>query len=224
VFQWYETEDQVHIIGGATEGDHDSHITTTYSYDTGWFDHRIDSEAFNNPMGHHNPDEWPLNSTVQINSRVKIGDFLLGTDLKEKFNEFSVFTSDERPSNPAIKMHAGLYFHANDVWKPQIGDIRVQFSYAGKTGDQVTVIGKQSGREIRPFETETGDELLILHSGLKTASDLFQHEHAQNRFQTYVFRFGGWLIAFLGFNCLSSFLDILGTFYVHNYVWNYNND
>jgi len=37
----------------------------------------------------------------------QIGGFLLGDKLKEKFTEFTQFTSDERPSNPSIKMHAG---------------------------------------------------------------------------------------------------------------------
>lgn len=72
-----------------------------------------------------------------MNSRAKLGNFILGKDLKDKFTEFTVFTSDERPRNPEIKMHAGLYFHAEDVWKAQVGDIRVQFSYAGRDGDQV---------------------------------------------------------------------------------------
>ena len=34
-------------------------------------------------------------------------------------------------------MHAGLYFHAKDVWESDVGDIRVQFSYAGREGEQV---------------------------------------------------------------------------------------
>ena len=36
-------------------------------------------------------------------------------------------------------MHAGLYFHAKDVWESEVGDIRVQFSYAGRDGEQVSV-------------------------------------------------------------------------------------
>ena len=57
--------------------------------------------------------------------------------MKAKFEEFTTFTSDERPSDPGIKMHAGLYFHAKDVWESDVGDIRVQFSYAGREGEQV---------------------------------------------------------------------------------------
>ena len=74
---------------------------------------------------------------VKTNDRAKIGGFLLGKELKAKFEEFTQFTSDERPSDPGIKMHAGLYFHAKDVWESEVGDIRVQFSYAGRDGEQV---------------------------------------------------------------------------------------
>ena len=44
---------------------------------------------------------------ISVNPRVKIGGFLLGDQLKEKFKEFTQFTSDERPANPTMKMHAG---------------------------------------------------------------------------------------------------------------------
>ena len=76
---------------------------------------------------------------MNTNDRVKIGGFLLGKELKSKFDEFTQFTSDERPSDPNIKMHAGLYFHAKDVWESEVGDIRVQFSYAGRDGEQVII-------------------------------------------------------------------------------------
>ena len=34
-------------------------------------------------------------------------------------------------------MFSGLYFHAKDVWEPDVGDVRVQFAYAGRDGEQV---------------------------------------------------------------------------------------
>ena len=64
--------------------------------------------------------------------------------MKAKFEEFTTFTSDERPSDPGIKMHAGLYFHAKDVWESDVGDIRVQFSYAGREGEQVINAGNMA--------------------------------------------------------------------------------
>ena len=137
MYQWYEVEDRTSTHN---EGEHDFQAeTTTYSYATGWFDQPINSDAFDSSMGHHNPeaDEWTLNSTTVTNPRAKIGGFLLGDELKARFDDFTVFTSDERPASRDIKMHAGLYFHAQNVWKPEVGDVRVQFSYAGHDGDMV---------------------------------------------------------------------------------------
>ena len=158
MYQWYEIEDRRDSPAGVHGGDHDgnnlyniyilnsiiqsffyylAHVETTYSYDKDWFDIRIDSETFDNSLGHHNPESWPYNASVKTNARVKIGGFLLGKVVKQKFKDYVHFTSDERPDNRDIKMHAGLYFHAKDVWQPDVGDIRVHFSYAGKDGDLV---------------------------------------------------------------------------------------
>jgi hypothetical protein len=42
-----------------------------------------------------------------VNPRVKIGNFLLGSGLKEKFLDFKPFTSDERPRLDGVKIYAG---------------------------------------------------------------------------------------------------------------------
>ena len=39
--------------------------------------------------------------------------------------------------NCNLNFFAGLYFHAKDVWEPEVGDVRVQFAYAGRDGEQV---------------------------------------------------------------------------------------
>ena len=99
---------------------------------------------------------------------------------------------------------------------------------------QITVVGRQSGREIRPFPVqETGGELLIMQQGLRKPEEVFQHEHAQNRslplpaglskpffkicfstldhrLNTLINRGSGWFCLFLGFNCASTLLDVIG--------------
>ena len=91
------------------------------------------------------------------------------------------------------------------------------------------MVGKQSGREIRPYLTQTGEELLFLYPGTRKPEEVFHFEHSQNRYvvsfsehfknkltkpfhrlQTWLLRLLGWFVMFLGFNCMSNLLDIIG--------------
>ena len=146
-------------------------------------------------VGHHNPhlDSWPANSSLVTNTRVKVGGFLLGTDLKEKFTDFKPFTSDFKPAHAEFKIYAGLYYHSNNLWSPEVGDHRVQFSYAGRHGDEVTVVGRQSGRELRPYQTTAGEDILLLRPGHREVEEVFNSEHYNNRTTTWIYRLAGWL-------------------------------
>ena len=73
-----------------------------------------------------------------------------------------------------------------------VGDYRVQFSYSGRHGDLYTAVGRQAGREVRPYQTETGEELLLLHQGVRGAGEVFQTEHNNNRTATWIYRLAGW--------------------------------
>lgn len=89
--------------------------------------------------------DLPVKSEIRINSDVRLGSFLLGPELKDKFTNFIQFTSGERPaySHP-IKVHMGLYYHSSSIWNPQIGDLRVQFSFAGATDTFVRQLNKKA--------------------------------------------------------------------------------
>lgn len=80
----------------------------------------------------------PLHSNVQISPFVRVNQLIVGWELKQKFNDFIEFTGDERPERRDIKLHMGIYYHCDDVWNPEIGDIRVQFYYCGVNGEPVS--------------------------------------------------------------------------------------
>ena len=74
----------------------------------------------------------PLETELQVASHVYVGVFHLSQHLIQgSFTHFHPLTGDEQPSDQRIKLHAGLYFHCEDLFNPQVGDIRIQFSYAG---------------------------------------------------------------------------------------------
>ena len=75
---------------------------------------------------------------MQISPFVRVNQLIVGWELKQKFNDFIEVTGDERPERRDIKLHMGIYYHCDDVWNPEIGDIRVQFYYSGVNGEPVS--------------------------------------------------------------------------------------
>ncbi|XP_021924095.1 transmembrane protein 43 homolog isoform X2 [Zootermopsis nevadensis] len=153
--------------------------------------------------------EFPLKTTVYVNERVSVGRYMFGAALIDKFSDFVLVTSDERPERRDIKLHAGLYYHSRDVWNPEVGDIRVQFSYAGRADEEVSVVGMQVGKEIQPYRTFSGNEILMLRHGRLTVEEMFLDEQARNQWLTWAYRALGWLMMFLGANCVSNILQII---------------
>ncbi|XP_069692898.1 transmembrane protein 43 homolog isoform X2 [Periplaneta americana] len=205
MYQWVEEEHNREVV----PGDHEF-VDASYSYTTEWRDKLIDSSLFYSISGHHNPKEFPLKSTVYVSEHVSVESYVFGSALKEKFSDFILVTSDERPERKDIKLHAGLYYHSQDVWNPEVGDIRVQFSYAGKAGEVVSVVGMQLGNEIRPYQTFSGDEILMLRHGRLSVEEMFLEERARNQWLTWAYRGLGWLMMFLGANCLTNILRLIG--------------
>lgn len=124
----------------------------TYYYYTEWRDKLIDSRNFYIRTGHQNPDRFPLESQTQVADAVFIGKYELGNEIKNKITNYVELTSDTRPDDPAIKMHLGLYYHTNDVFNPEIGDLRLLFSFAGMEGEMVSKRNKGCSCYISKYE------------------------------------------------------------------------
>lgn len=105
-----------------------------------WRDALVDSSLFYIRSGHENPKEFPIKNRIQTANRVLIGGFEIGTHAKAEINNYIEITSDTRPEDSAIKLHSGLYYHSNDVFNPEIGDIRLQFLTAGIEGNFVSIL------------------------------------------------------------------------------------
>jgi hypothetical protein len=68
----------------------------------------------------------------------------------------------------------------------------------------------QVGKEIQPYQTFSGDEILMLRYGHLTLEEMFFEEQVRNRWQTWAYRGLGWLMMFLGANCLTNILLVIG--------------
>lgn len=117
-----------------------------------WRDAVVDSSRFYIRSGHENPKDFPIKNRIQTAAHVMMGSFELGGVAKSKIENYIEITSDTRPDDPSIKLHSGLYYHCNDVFNPEIGDIRLQFLTAGIEGNFVSA---------SQFSDEKKDEIKI---------------------------------------------------------------
>nr|XP_053630585.1 transmembrane protein 43 homolog [Cherax quadricarinatus] len=204
MYQWIEEESSMR-----SEETPGMPTDTSYSYSFAWRDKVIDSSSFNIPWGHNNPTSIPVPSVIQVSENAKVGTYHLSPAIKEMFSEFISFSGDEQPEGDDIKLHGGMYYITRDIYNPDIGDLRIQFYFAGRAGEVVSIVGQQVGETLHPYLTTNGRELLIVHMGKRTVEEMFSTEHAQNRFLTWSLRVGGWFLMFIGLTCVSNIVNSL---------------
>ncbi|XP_014271660.1 transmembrane protein 43 homolog isoform X3 [Halyomorpha halys] len=207
MYQWVEKKEESTLVSS------NSVPFEIYHYETEWRDKLVDSSKFHSRNSHDNPKEFPVSSYVYISPNVKIGAFTLSNELKNKFRDFTLITSDERPERHDIKMHAGLYYHTLDVWDPKVGDIRLQFSYAGNTGDAVSIIATQTGR------TLGGNHLLLLEKGKISPEEMITKEHNWNMWLIRLYRTCGWVCLYMASSFFKSLFYYIALKYKTIYIF-----
>ncbi|CAG7833916.1 unnamed protein product [Allacma fusca] len=189
MYQWTETKNE--------QDEELPNAYSSYRHAKEWKDKLIDSSKFV-IKEYQNPKQIPIESQVRLSNKVHLGKFTLGPELNEKFNNFIQFTSGERPDNQDIKMHMGLYYHSADIWNPSVGDLRIQFSFAGPADSFVSVIAKQAGHELRSYETESGNEIAFIHEGKRSHWEIFTKEHSTLTAYCWIFRSLTWIFSIFG--------------------------
>lgn len=213
MYQWVEHQSKrEYNEGGQTRTE------TTYSYDLEWRSDLVRSQSFDNMVGHTNPTSMPVSSNLFEADQVHVGNFELSKGLKDRITNFKKMspTSVTPPSDPRIQLLDGVFYHSYNPLQPQVGDLRVTFEYAGLSGqsvlgnpDIVSIVARQIGNRLLNYQTIAGDSLELLHMGRHSAKEIFGKEQQQNTMITWGVRFGGWLLMFVGFSCLTSIISTL---------------
>ncbi len=216
MYQWTEhkeskTRDK---LGGGRE------TITTYDYQRQWHRDRVNSESFEQPSGHTNPQpRYP--STSVVSEHATLGAFHLRPSLVDMLNSWKDIVIDESivlgkldPSDKAhFKTESNSLYFSNDtpVTKdPKVGDLRIRFRMVEPM--TVSLLSQQMGIEFEPYKTSNGETIESIVSGEKSATDMFASLRFENATLAIILRLVGWLLACVGFSLMAGPLKALANF------------
>lgn len=201
MYQWIESEN--------TRTENDKEITT-WTYNKGWSSELKDYTDFKEIEGHINPTSIPYEGKSYQVSRGTLGAFELDNDEISKLSSFEPLDVTEEQaalSGGAAKAHNGQIYIGADPSSPTVGDVRVAFKIV-RVGP-MSIVGKQAGSGFAPFQTEAGDQLLMVSPSIKSAEVMFEDAKQANVAMTWGIRFMGFLMISAGFAAIFGPLKVI---------------
>jgi len=213
VYQWKEESKSktTEKLGGGTD------TTTTYSYVKDWSDNIIKSSGFKEAEQHQNPTSKLFENEEWIAPDVTIGAYSIPKHILAKLSGYRSFVATQdmltlqTASLPAQLQLVGgvLYFQTKDPTVPEIGNTRIKYEIISP--QDVSVIYKQSGDSLVPYQTKNGESISMIQLGKSTAQEMFQNAQESNKTTTWVLRVVGVIAMFIGFQLIMGVLPVLGS-------------
>ena len=205
-------------LGGGEE------TVTTYTYARDWADGPVDSSDFHAPAGHENPEMPVASDSIQAPS-ASFGGFTLGEEvlLQVSGDEPVALTAEARERVESalaglgrpVTVALGRIFVGDNANAPALGDLRI--SYTRVPAGPLSLIARQSGDGFTAFQTEAGDALLLVDTGLVSSDKMFADAQSTNVVITWIVRLVGLVVLFIGFalvtrpvSVVASVIPILG--------------
>ncbi|XP_068568125.1 transmembrane protein 43 [Cebidichthys violaceus] len=203
MYQWVEyRESKDYQEDGETKSE------TTYTYNTEWKSELVNSRNFDKEIGHQNPSAMSVESVTVVAPEVGVGPFSLSKGLVEQINDFQTLSLRDFSSfnlAPFLSVDDDYFYHTQNPRRPEVGDVRVRFSFAGLSGETsplgrpqtVSIVAMQKGDQLMPFKTKSGDTLEILYPEQLSAEEVFEKELQYNSKKMWGLRAAGWALMFL---------------------------
>lgn len=211
MYQWKESSksETTTKVGGGEE------TVTTYSYSKEWSDDPQDSSDFKVPAGHENPSMEIRGQTFQVPDG-KIGAFDLGEPVLSSIGGERELTLKQDQAASIEAAYGGdmrvtvvekrIYLGSSSA-SPAVGDYRI--SYLVAPLGVISVIGQQADGGFEAYQTQAGDELLLVDDGKVSADQMFASAQSENTIITWVLRAVGLVLMFIGFTLIMSPLGVL---------------
>ncbi len=213
VYQWKEESKSktVQKLGGGTE------TTTTYTYSKEWSDKLIDSSNFREAETHQNPSAKLFLDQEWISNEVTVGEYAISEDLLSALSGYQSFTIpqemfDAKNTTASAQLQLVgniIYYQTNNITTPEIGSTRI--SYEIIPPQDISVIYKQSGENLVPYQTKNGSKISMIQLGKSTAEEMFKNAQESNKMMTWILRFVGAFLLFIGFQMILGVLPVVGS-------------
>lgn len=215
MYQWVEQhESRDYQEDGQTKTE------TTYTYNTEWKSEVVNSRNFDKEIGHQNPSAMAVESATVVAHEVQVGPFILSKGLVEQINNFQTLSLRDFSAlnlDPFLSIHDDYFYHTQFPLRPQVGDLRVRFSFAGLSGENarlgppltVSIVAMQRGEKLLPYKTKSGNFLEIIYLEELTAEEVFAREHQYNTMKTWGLRAAGWALMFISIQLTTRILYTL---------------
>lgn len=207
MFQWEEIKSE--------ETNDSNEPKYTFSYQRVWSPEVISSADFSESKSHHNPGHMPYEGETITASHVTVGDFTLSDSLVKKIKNFEPFPADSLyiPRFPAalkkrVQIHEGAYYVSSDPIDPDIGDLKIYFHIVKPS--TVSIIAKQSGKTLVPYETGKNETVELLEPGVVKAEDMFKRAISEHKTRSIVLRVFCFFLMCFAFLALFEPISILG--------------
>ena len=182
---------------------------TTYSYSKEWSEKVVDSSNFKKSSDHTNPTYMPYDSEKYLVDSLKVGAYDLASVFKGKLSaEKDLLNLEPGVALPEGYTVNGKYItNSKDVENPEVGDIRISFTYGEY--DDVTVLGKQTGSKIGEYTTKKNSTIVRLEKGEHDGNYLINSIESGNKFSKWMWRILGAILVCMGVSMILSPLTTL---------------
>lgn len=206
MYQWHEDYTENKFAN-------DESTDRNYYYFKDWSERIISTQSFHS-LSHQNPKKKQFESKIMMAEKAFIGPYEICEEAKDRFNTWIDVTSDTKPEDFFIKMHSGAYYHCEDLFDPQIGDIRVRFQLAGLEGDFYTIVGKFKNGQIVPYTSPNQKKkILILQKGSLSPEEIFHQEHSSVWKELWFSRAFGFIVIMFAVISMENIFRITCKFY-----------
>jgi len=106
----------------------------------------------------------------------------------------------------SARVHDGGIF-VGDPAKPRVGDLRIKLLKTDAS--DVSVVAKQTGNALGPWQTSQGTTIALLDKGTLTADQMFSSAESANETRTWIVRLLGFLCMFIGFGMIFKPLSVV---------------